>query len=83
MVIAPAWRNPGASPCEGRLAADGIGRAARAEEVTVELDVTPPVRPLLRGRLHQLAAVASVAGLVWLVRSAHTPRAQVAVAPDV
>ncbi len=44
----------------------------------MELDVTPPVRPLLRGRLHQLAAVASVAGLVWLVRSAHTPRAQVA-----
>jgi hemolysin III len=33
-------------------------------------------RPLLRGRLHQAAFVASVAGLAWLVASAPTPRAQ-------
>ncbi len=32
-------------------------------------------RPLLRGRLHQLALLVSVAGLVWLVRAATTPRA--------
>jgi len=36
------------------------------------------VRPRLRGRLHLCAGVASVAGLVWLVRSASTPRALVA-----
>ena len=32
-------------------------------------------RPLLRGRLHQVALLVSVAGLVWLVRSATTSRA--------
>lgn len=32
-------------------------------------------KPYLRGRLHQLAMVVSAAGLVWLVRSATTPRA--------
>ncbi|HEX2575994.1 MAG TPA: hemolysin III family protein, partial [Aquihabitans sp.] len=32
-------------------------------------------RPVLRGRLHQLAVLVSVVGLVWLVRSATTPRA--------
>lgn len=32
-------------------------------------------RPRLRGRLHLLALVASVGGLVWLLRSAHTPSA--------
>ena len=36
------------------------------------------VRPHLRGRLHQLAFVAAVGGLVWLVRVAPTPRARVA-----
>lgn len=35
-------------------------------------------RPRLRGRLHLLAFVLSLAGLVWLVRSAPTPRAQLA-----
>jgi len=35
-------------------------------------------RPKLRGRLHLVAFVASIGGLVWLVRSAHTPRAQAA-----
>lgn len=35
-------------------------------------------RPRLRGRLHLLACVASVGGLVWLVRSAATPTAMVA-----
>ncbi len=34
-----------------------------------------PDRPLLRGRLHQVAAVVSLAGLVLLVRSATTPAA--------
>jgi hemolysin III len=33
-------------------------------------------RPYFRGRLHQVAVVASAAGLVWLVRSATTPRAE-------
>ena len=33
-------------------------------------------RPLLRGRLHQVAFLASIAGLVWLVDSAPTPRAR-------
>jgi len=36
------------------------------------------VRPHLRGRLHQLAFVASMAGLVWLVRSASSTAAVVA-----
>jgi hemolysin III len=34
--------------------------------------------PRLRGRIHQLAAVASVAGLVWMIADAHTPTAVVA-----
>lgn len=32
-------------------------------------------KPRLRGRLHQVAVLVSVVGLVWLVRSATTPRA--------
>jgi hemolysin III len=36
------------------------------------------VRPRLRGRLHQGAALASVGGLVWLLADAHTQRAVVA-----
>jgi hemolysin III len=32
-------------------------------------------RPLLRGRLHQVACVASVVGLIWMVESAPTARA--------
>ncbi|CAN5694876.1 hemolysin III family protein [soil metagenome] len=32
-------------------------------------------KPFLRGRLHQAALLVSIAGLVWLVRSASTPRA--------
>jgi len=35
-------------------------------------------RPRLRGRLHQVAAIASVGGLVWLLADAHTPQAVVA-----
>jgi len=35
-------------------------------------------RPRLRGRVHQVAAFASVAGLVWMVADAHTPTAVVA-----
>lgn len=42
----------------------------------VQLD--PPPRPILRGRLHQAAFLASLAGLVWLVDDATTPRARVA-----
>lgn len=40
------------------------------------VEVTPPMRPLLRGRLHQAAFVASLVGLVWLVDAAATPRAR-------
>jgi hemolysin III len=41
--------------------------------------VAPAItRPLLRGRLHQVALLVSVVGLVWLVRSATSPRAVVA-----
>ena len=36
----------------------------------------PPARPVLRGRLHQAAFLASLVGLVWLVDSAPTPRAR-------
>lgn len=36
------------------------------------------LRPRLRGRLHQLAFLASIVGLVWLVRSATSGRALVA-----
>lgn len=36
-----------------------------------------PVRPILRGRLHQVAFFASLAGLIWLVESAPTPRARI------
>ncbi|MEZ5139616.1 MAG: hemolysin III family protein [Acidimicrobiales bacterium] len=39
-------------------------------------EVTLPMRPLLRGRLHQLALLASLVGLAWLVDAAETPRAQ-------
>jgi hemolysin III len=35
-------------------------------------------RPRLRGRVHQVAAVTSVAGLAWLIAVAHTGRAVVA-----
>jgi hemolysin III len=35
-------------------------------------------RPRLRGRIHQVAAVASVAGLVWMIADAHTSTAVVA-----
>jgi hemolysin III len=35
-------------------------------------------RPRLRGHLHAVAAIASVGGLVWLVRSAKTPQATAA-----
>lgn len=34
--------------------------------------------PRLRGRLHQLAAIASVGGLFWMLAAAHTGRAVVA-----
>ena len=40
----------------------------------------PPLdeRPLLRGRLHQIAAIASAFGLLWLIRVAPTAQARVA-----
>lgn len=49
---------------------------AKATEVVERVELS--VRPILRGRLHQVACLASIVGLVWLVRSAPTPRAQVA-----
>ncbi|MGN6693096.1 MAG: PAQR family membrane homeostasis protein TrhA [Aquihabitans sp.] len=39
-------------------------------------DALPFTRPIFRGRLHQLALVASVFGLIWLVESAPTTRAR-------
>jgi len=45
---------------------------------TVLEGVVETMRPHLRGRLHQVACVASVAGLVWLVRSATSTQAAVA-----
>lgn len=42
----------------------------------MHVEATTPMRPLLRGRLHQVAFVASLAGLVWLVDAAATPRAR-------
>jgi len=56
--------------------ATGCGRDR--PEVTMDFDLMLASRPKLRGRLHQLAMLASVAGLVWLVRSAHTGRAELA-----
>lgn len=52
-------------------------------DVTVMPDVetaphVPPPRPRLRGRIHQAAFVASVAGVAWLVTSSNSPRALVA-----
>ena len=43
----------------------------------MEIDTTTPmIRPRLRGRLHQVALLASIVGLVWLVEVAPTPRAR-------
>jgi hemolysin III len=42
----------------------------------MDMDSLTMPRPHLRGRLHQAAFVASIAGLVWLVESAPTPRAR-------
>jgi hemolysin III len=42
------------------------------------LDDVLPLKPKLRGRLHQLTVLAAIAGLVWLVRVAPTTRATVA-----
>ena len=41
----------------------------------IEPMTTAPVRPILRGRLHQLAFLISIIGLVALVNEASTPRA--------
>jgi hemolysin III len=35
-------------------------------------------RPILRGRLHQVAAFLSIAGLVWMIADAHTSTAVIA-----
>ena len=43
----------------------------------MEIEGLNSVRPHLRGRLHQLAFLASIAGLAWLVEVAPTPRARV------
>ena len=40
------------------------------------VDTSIPPKPILRGRLHQVAFLASVAGLIWLVHEAPTPRAR-------
>lgn len=44
--------------------------------MSVDVELAP--RPILRGRLHQVAFLASILGLAWLVESAHTPRARAA-----
>lgn len=44
----------------------------------MELEDVLPLKPKLRGRLHQITVVASIAGLIWLVRVAPTTRATVA-----
>ncbi len=49
-----------------------------SDDLTVADVALAITRPFLRGRLHQIALLVSVAGLVWLVRSATTPRAVVA-----
>ena len=36
------------------------------------------MRPRMRGRLHQVAAIVSVGGLIWLIADAHTAEAVVA-----
>src|SRR4051812_43600 len=42
----------------------------------MQIEANIPSRPVLRGRLHQVAFLASLVGLVWLVDSAPTPRAR-------
>jgi len=49
--------------------------AAIDEELTVRHQAELDARPRLRGRIHAAAAMLSVAGLVWLVAAAVTPRA--------
>ncbi|MCB0963536.1 MAG: hemolysin III family protein, partial [Acidimicrobiales bacterium] len=44
--------------------------------MAVYVDTSIPPKPILRGRLHQVAFLASVAGLIWLVHEAPTPRAR-------
>lgn len=48
------------------------------DEHPFDRHLTAPERPRLRGRLHVVAALASIVGLVWLVRSAGSPRAALA-----
>ncbi|QYG94008.1 hemolysin III family protein [Iamia sp. SCSIO 61187] len=67
------------------MTADG-GTSTRPEEVSPIETVDDAVshimavleRPRLRGRLHLLAAVVSIGGLVWLVRAAESTEATVA-----
>jgi hemolysin III len=42
------------------------------------VEASIPARPLLRGRLHQVAFLLSLPALVWLVESAASPRARAA-----
>ncbi len=42
------------------------------------VQVAAGIRPRLRGRLHQVAAVASICGLAWLLADARTARAVIA-----
>ena len=47
----------------------------RSGPQVIELPPLTVSYPKLRGRLHQVALLVSIVGLVWLVRSAPTPRA--------
>ncbi len=51
------------------LAPDSFAAPVAPEAVTMDLLAD---RPRLRGRLHQIAAVVSVAGLAWMIAVAHT-----------
>ncbi len=53
-------------------------RSARSFEAQMESMVDTLVRPYLRGRLHQVATLGSLGGLVWIVHVAPTPRARAA-----
>jgi hemolysin III len=46
--------------------------------VGMEMPEILALRPRLRGRLHQAAAVASIAGFVWLLAVAHSAEARIA-----
>ena len=55
-----------------------IGRRPGANMEGVISPVAAVVRPRLRGRLHQAAAIVSVGGLVWMIIDAHSATARIA-----